>query len=98
MLDPATDTALSGSVYKSIIKYNRQNAGNAYVVDSDTGCAVIHKCSRAVQRFEFAPLQMTFDEFHGNRSNLLNLIQPNQLDAKLDALCAEYPALFAHRS
>lgn len=77
---PRIQTLWNGDVYKSVLKFQKENKTHAvYTVDTDYGCSIILKnvkpdSSRDVTDAEYDQGIADWDYFNANRKRLLNLI------------------------
>lgn len=70
-----------GTVYKSIVKFNKNNFNSVYVVDTDYGCGVITK-TKEKYNIDYEPSDITYDEFKNSRY-LINLISVENFIEKM---------------
>ena len=74
-----TNGEWNGTVYKSIIKFNKNNTCGC-VLDTDWGCGVIRPVLQDKPTIiDFEPLLIDWDYFEANRTKLLNLKPADEL-------------------
>lgn len=74
-----TNGEWNGNVYKSIVKFNKNNTCGC-VLDTDWGCGIIRPILQNKHIIiDYSPLMIDWDYFNENRISLLNLKPPMEL-------------------